>query len=69
MKRLGPRNPCSDGVPRHPIDRARVAVRYGNYSAFNGYHFTPSDYSELVCLNCLMRWRTKADYVAMLPSS
>lgn len=40
-----------------------VRVLHGNYSAFNGYRFTPSDYSEVVCRRCGCRWRTKAAYV------
>jgi hypothetical protein len=37
-------------------------------SAFSGYHFTPSDYSEAVCDACGgRRWRTKAAYVEQLP--
>jgi hypothetical protein len=38
-----------------------------NYSAFNGYHFTPSDYSAVQCLTCGASWRTKAKYVSDLP--
>lgn len=34
-----------------------------NYSAFNGYHRTPSDYSCVHCKSCGAVWRTKADYV------
>lgn len=40
-----------------------VTVYKGNYSAFNGYRFTFSEYSEVVCNICLRRWRTKARYV------
>ncbi len=43
-----------------------VVVRCGNYSAFSGYHFTPSDYSEIKCLRCGNFWRTKAIYVGGL---
>lgn len=45
----------------------RVRVRYANYSAFSGYHRTPSAYSDLVCLICGACWRTKAAYVATIP--
>lgn len=38
-----------------------------NHSAFNGYHYTPSDYSEVTCMACGSVWRTKAAYVAELP--
>jgi hypothetical protein len=36
-----------------------------NHSAFNGYHYTPSDYSTIVCNadGCVGCWRTKADFV------
>ena len=43
-----------------------VVVQYKcNYSAFNGYHYTPSDYSEVRCTRpgCMGTWRTKAAYV------
>jgi hypothetical protein len=45
----------------------RVRVRRGNYSAFNGYKFTSSDYSALHCLRCGDEWRTKAEYVRKTP--
>jgi len=46
-----------------------VMVRLGNYSAFNGYRFTPSDYSLVRCGHpgCGRMWRTKAGYVSELP--
>lgn len=44
-----------------------VTVRKANYSAFNGGHRTPSDYSEIRCSACPTRWRTKAAYVDRLP--
>lgn len=40
-----------------------VLTLRANYSAFNGYRRTPSDYSEVRCLECGRRWRTKAAYV------
>jgi hypothetical protein len=43
-----------------------VTARLRNYSAFNGYHCTPSDYSEVRCLATGARWRTKAAYVDRL---
>lgn len=46
--------------------RRRVTIYKGNYSAFNGYRFTPSDYSECICIDCRLRWRTKAKYVKHL---
>jgi len=44
----------------------RVIARCGNTSAFNGYRWTPSDYSEIVCKNCNGKFRTKAKYVEEL---
>ena len=65
MKRVGSWQ-CSDGLPGHPIEHVRVTVRNGNYSAFHGYRFTPSDYSALVCEVCGTPWRSKARYVDRL---
>src|SRR5687767_10858312 len=45
----------------------RVLQRYCNHSAFNGYHYTPSRYSSVCCLRCGNHWRTKSDYVMLLP--
>lgn len=39
-----------------------------NYSAFNGYHHTASNYSSLRCNRCGERWRTKAKYVDRVPT-
>lgn len=47
--------------------RWRVTQRYCNHSAFNGYRFTPSDYSTVFCLECHALGRTKAGYVDQLP--
>jgi hypothetical protein len=41
----------------------RVVQYKCNHSAFNGYHYTSSDYSSLTCLRCGTTWRTKAPYV------
>jgi hypothetical protein len=48
-----------------------VSVREGNSSAFNGYHFTRSAYSECRCARpgCGRRWRTNAGYVRDLPDN
>lgn len=37
-----------------------------NHSAFNGYHYTPSQYSQVHCLACGATGRTKANYVNQL---
>lgn len=44
-----------------------VLQRRSNHSAFNGYHYTPSDYSSVQCRVCMGVWRTKAKYVQQLP--
>lgn len=48
-----------------------VLQRLGNASAFNGYHWTPSDYSSIHCRagGCGRVWRTKAAYVSQLPDA
>lgn len=66
------RDPLSGGTAC--LDRGHrphwaVTVRKANYSAFNGYHRTPSAYSEVQCSACPTRWRTKAAYVDQLPDA
>lgn len=46
-----------------------VTQRLCNHSAFNGYHQTPSDYSQVLCPLCPQTWRTKAAYVSKLPDA
>jgi hypothetical protein len=46
-----------------------VLQRLCNHSAFNGYHWTPSDYSAIRCGACGRVWRTRAAYVATLPDA
>lgn len=41
----------------------RVVQRECNHSKFNGSQWTPSAYSELTCLECGRRWRTKSKLV------
>lgn len=62
-------NKCTCGRKHGDIADLAVTVRKCNYSAFNGYRRTPSDYSEIVCLRpgCLGVRRTKAKYVDQLP--
>lgn len=43
-----------------------VYQRKCNHSAFNGYRYTPSDYSDVGCQSCNRVWRTKAAYVDQL---
>lgn len=47
----------------------RVTDRNHNRSAFNGYHYTPSDYSRIICTvrHCTGCWRSKAPFVASIP--
>jgi hypothetical protein len=50
-------------------DRAWVVVtRNGSNSAFNGYRWAHSDYSEVYCRKCRALGRTKASYVKYLPN-
>jgi len=50
-----------------PRERNWVVIhRHCNYSAFNGYHRTPSDYSLLKCHTCGALGRTKAGYVGLI---
>lgn len=56
--------PTPAGYHRH-----LVVARNGNRSALNGYHWTPSDYSAIYCLETGAYWRTKADYVRRLPDA
>lgn len=48
-------------------DRVVVVHLKCNYSAFNGYRYTPSEYSQVLCLDCRHTWRTKSDKVYELP--
>lgn len=43
-----------------------VWQRKCNHSAFNGYKYTPSDWSSVACNQCRCSWRTKAKYVNKL---
>lgn len=52
--------------PDHRERYWHVLQRECNHSAFNGYHYTPSDYSQIGCSCCLRLWRTKAAYVNTL---
>jgi len=57
---------------REHRDHWVVVMREGNASAFNGYHWTPSDYSLVRCTvpGCQRpSWRTKAAYVRDLPDA
>lgn len=47
--------------------RWAVTQRYCNHSAFNGYKYTSSKYSTVVCFACRCVGRTKAGFVDDLP--
>lgn len=66
---MSARIPCNCGRKRGDHSDLKVIKYRCNYSAFNGYHFTPSDYSEVRCTRpgCSGIWRTKAAYVEGLP--
>lgn len=59
------RESCECPERKKPVhERAWVIRRYKyNTSAFNGGHYTPSDYSDVECRSCGSIWRTKAGYV------
>ena len=59
---------CHCPERRKPVrERNWEVLRYRhNCSAFNGYHYTPSDYSTVVCHSCHAIGRTKAKYVDFL---
>lgn len=64
------RNGCTCPGPRGVRQlQWRVEAYRCNYSAFNGYHQTDSDYSAVLCLRCRARWRTKAAYIEELTHS
>lgn len=46
-----------------------VTARRVNHSAFSGYRATPSEYSEVRCIDTGARWRTKAAYADDLPDA
>lgn len=61
-------NRCNCEESKKPLEARNWFVRdlKCNYSAFNGYRRTPSDYSSCICTACRASWRTKADYVYQL---
>ena len=64
-----PRYPvCKCEEQGKPIEKRNwVIIDYKcNYSAFNGWKYTPSDYSSVNCGACGAIWRTKAKYVNRL---
>jgi len=62
---------CSCGRKRGDYSDLVVTRRNCNYSAFNGYHYTPSDYSSVCCTRpgCRGFWRSKGLYVDMVPDA
>jgi hypothetical protein len=59
---------CKCAERSKPIEQRRWVVirRKCNYSAFNGYKYTPSAYSEIYCQACGGIGRTRAAYVDQL---
>jgi hypothetical protein len=37
-----------------------------NHSAFNGYHRTSSDWSQVYCPACRALWRTKSNWAGLI---
>jgi hypothetical protein len=46
-----------------------VSARKCNFSAFNGYRQTPSRFSEVLCIDEALRWRSAAAMVDLLPDA
>jgi len=46
-----------------------VTARRCNYSKFNGSRYTPSAYSEMLCLDCGTTWRTRSPQVDDFPDA
>lgn len=59
---------CQCPERKKPVKERNWVVRQYmcNHSAFNGYHYTPSDWSSINCRECRHVWRTKAAYVFQL---
>lgn len=59
------RNKCTCGRKKGDHKDLEVLQYKCNYSAFNGYRYTPSKYSFLKCTRkgCVGCFRTKAKYV------
>lgn len=59
---------CKCPEKNKPISKRNwfVLQRECNFSAFSGYHYTPSAYSGVRCMSCGTYWRTKANYVREL---
>lgn len=59
---------CKCPERQKPTDARNWVVlsRNCNYSAFNGYHKTYSEYSTVSCLSCRAVGRTKAGFVHSL---
>lgn len=57
---------CPERVKPAGQRRWVVSQRECNHSAFNGYHWTPSNYSTVHCLECGAVGRTRAWYVLKL---
>jgi hypothetical protein len=57
--------PLATRSVKKPV-RLVVTQRECNHSAFNGYRWTSSAYSTVMCINCQGHWRTKGAFVGRL---
>jgi hypothetical protein len=57
---------CTDRKAHRAAGAWIVTDDHCAYSAFNGYHYSSSDYCAVKCLICGRTWRTKAKYVDSL---
>lgn len=54
---------CDSTCHGRERENVRIVHHRHNHSAFSGYHWTASDYSQVVCLKCGTYWRTKAEWL------
>lgn len=59
---------CQCEESRRPVKERAWVVEQRNcsHSAFNGWRWAPSSYSQVRCLTCRATWRTNAKYVNRL---
>lgn len=63
----GGRKCCCEESVKPLLKRNWSVIQYKyNQSAFNGYKYTPSDWSGLRCNRCKAHWRSRAEYVDKL---
>ena len=66
---MSARIPCTCGRKRGDHSDLVCTAYRRNFSAFNGYHCTPSDYSAVRCTRpgCCGSFRTNAAWVETIP--